>query len=159
MKSSVIGFAAAAVLSGAAHAAVPAAAPFACPYANKAPRDVSYDTMISVHNELVKRFRDALGTTVKDIGDPKVAAKVAASRIDDARMTALAEVSGCAALIDERGGCAQYFDPELGDPLSVFMDMQKTAPLRRQYEEAVAHLTRPDYKRAAQACIKLVGRK
>lgn len=128
---------------------------FACPSQVAAAHDVSYDTMIGVHKELVKRFDAALGAAAKNPGDPKVAA----TRVDDARMAALADVSGCAALIDVRGACAQFFDPELGDPLSVFMDMKTTAPLRRQFEEAIAQLARPDYRRAAQACIRRVGRK
>lgn len=133
-------------------------APFACPYSKDvAPHKVPYDVRMKVHDELVRRFDDAFGHHPDGFGDPKVAAKVAATRIDDRKMAALAEVSGCAALFDADGACAQFYDPELGDPLSVIMSMKKKAVLRRQFEDAIAHLERPDYKRAAQACIKLVG--
>lgn len=142
------------------HAAQPKPAPpaFACPY-NKAiaSAKVDYEVVMRVHTELVRRFDDALGKEPDGFGDPKVAARVAVRRVDDNKMAALADVSGCAALYDVDSSCAQFFDPELGDPLSVFMSMKKSAPLRRQFEDAIAHLARPDYKRAAQACIKLVG--
>jgi hypothetical protein len=91
--------------------------------------------------------------------DPKVAAKVAAIRVDPARMAELAKVSGCAALLDERSSCSAFFDTEQGDPLSVITGMKKTAPLRRQYEDAIAHLGRSDFKRAAAGCINLVGKR
>lgn len=157
MKPRIVVLALAGLLCGTAQAGMqtPAAASFACPYTGKAPDDIPYDTMIGVYKALVARYKDALGPAATDIGDPKVAAKVASSRIDGA----LAEVSGCAALIDIRNSCAQFFDPELGDPLSVFMDMKRSAPLRRQFEDAIAHLARPGDRRAAQACIERVGRK
>jgi hypothetical protein len=98
-----------------------------------------------------------MGPKAKEIGDPKVMNRASTTRIDDGKMAALAEVSGCAALIDIHSSCASYFDPELGGPLSVFMSMKKRSVLRRQFEDAIAHLARADYKRAAQACIKLVG--
>ena len=133
-------------------------APFACPYSkNVAPHKVAYDVRIKVYNELVRRFDDAFGPHPEGYGDTKVAAEVSAKRIDDRKMAALAEVSGCAALFDADGACAQYYDPELGDPLSVIMSMKKKAVLRRQFEDAIEHLERLDYKRAAQSCIKLVG--
>lgn len=160
MKSSILAFTIAfAMLSQTAHSheAGPAATAFSCPFTNSAPKHVDYAVMMTVYNELVRTFKDALGPLAKDIGDPKVAAKAAATRVDERKMAALAEVSGCAALIDQNGGCAQFFDPELGDPLSVFTSMKKTAPLRQQYEQAISKLARPDFKRAAQSCVKRVG--
>jgi hypothetical protein len=81
---------------------------------------------------------------------------MAAKTVDERRMAELAEVSGCAALIDEQGGCALYFDTELGAPLSTFMAMKKSAPLRRQFEKAVSRVQTPELKRTAQTCIKLI---
>jgi hypothetical protein len=148
-----------ATIAAPTHAAEPkpASATFVCPFTGTAPKQVDYDVSMKVYNELVRRYEAALGPLAKDIGDPKAAAKAAASRVDEGRMSALAEVSGCAALIDDAGACAQYFDPELGDPLSVFTSMKKSAPLRKQYEAALAQLARPDFKRAAQSCMKRVG--
>jgi hypothetical protein len=160
LKQSIFAFTiAVAAMSSTAHAheVTPAAAPFSCPFKNMAPTHVDHAVLMTVYNELVRTYKDALGPLAKDIGDPKVAAKAAASTVDARKMAALAEVSGCAALIDEHGSCAQFFDPELGDPLSVFTSMKKTSPLRKQYEQAIAKLGRPDFKRAAQACMKLVG--
>lgn len=130
-----------------------AGAPFVCPFT--APGKVDYAMSVVVFKELSRTFHAALGPQGKDFGDPKVAA----SRIDPEKMAALAEASGCAALLDEQASCATYFDTELGNPLSVLTSMKKTAPLRRQYEEALAHLARPDFRRAAQFCMKLVGRR
>jgi hypothetical protein len=159
MKRSLIACALAALcMSAHAVEVKPAAAAFSCPFAGPVTRQVAYEVRMTVYNELVRTFEAALGPLAKNIGDPNVAAKAAATRVDTARMAALAEASGCAALLDERSSCANFFDTELGDPLSVFTSMKKTAPLRKQYEEALAHLSRPDFKRAAQFCMKLVGR-
>lgn len=133
----------------------PVATPFTCPFTNKAPEKVDHAVRTVIYNELVRTYKEAMGPLTKHPADPNMAA----SRVDPVRMAALAEVSGCAALLDERASCANYFDTELGDPLSVFTSMKKNAPLRKQYEEALAHLSRPDFKRAAQSCMKLVGKR
>jgi hypothetical protein len=114
--------------------------------------------VIDVLGALDNAFDAAVGPDGKHVDQPKVVNKLAATRVAETKMAALAEVSGCAALIDVRSSCALYYDPELGDPLSVFMGMKKSAPLRRQFEAAIARLPDGEPKRAAQSCIKLVGR-
>jgi hypothetical protein len=148
-----------AVIPLSAHAQDSAAAPaaYACPVLNVAPEKVSRQTLKDVTNALNNAFNAALGPDAKRISDDKVFARLAARTVDERRMAELAEASGCAALIDERGSCALYFDTELGNPLSAFMAMKKNAPLRRQFENAVAHIRMPEPKRAAQACIKLIS--
>lgn len=139
--------------------ATPAAVPFACPFTGPVTKKVDHEVRMTVYNELVRTFQAALGPLANNMGDPKVAAKAATLRVDPVRMAALAEVSGCAALVDQRSSCAAYFDTELGDPLSAFTSMKKSAPLRRQYEDAIAHLKRADFKAAAQDCMQRVGKK
>jgi hypothetical protein len=130
---------------------------YSCPVLHVALQKVSRQTVDEVSQSLDKAFSAALGPDSKRLFDDKVFARVAARTVDERRMAELAEVSGCAALIDERGGCALYFDTELGNPLSVFMAMKKTAPMRRQFESAIARVRTPELKRAAQACIKLIS--
>jgi hypothetical protein len=149
-----------AALSACTHAAeVRPVTPFACPFTGPVTTKVDYEVRMAIYNELVRTYEAALGPFAKNMDDPRVAAKAEATRVDPARMAELAEVSGCAALLDERSSCSAFFDTELGDPLSVITSMKKTAPLRRQYEDAIAHLARPDFKRAAAGCIKRVGKR
>lgn len=135
-----------------------ATAGFVCPVKSVAGPKVEHHVVIDILDALNKAFDAALGPDAKHVDQPKVANKLAMTRVDDAKMAALAEVSGCAALVDVRSSCALYYDPELGDPLSVFMDMKKSSPLRKQFEAAVARLPDGEPKRAAQSCIKLVGK-
>jgi hypothetical protein len=135
-----------------------AAAGYACPVkeinAPKADQKVVYAVLDAVN----KAFEGVFGPDARHVGERKVAARLAASRMDEGRMAALAQVSGCAALIDEQSGCALFYDPELGDPLSFFMGLKASAPLRRQFEAAIAHVPDAAQKRAAQTCIRLVGK-
>ena len=144
-------------LSAQAQEGAAAHAAYACPVVHVAPEKVSRQTLKDVTNALNNAFDAALGPDGRRISDDKVFARLAARTVDERRMAELAEVSGCAALIDEHGGCALYFDTELGNPLSAFMAMKKNAPLRRQFENAVARVRTPELKRAAQACIKLIS--
>jgi len=144
--------------AGASADAPPAAAAYACPVKEIAAPRLEQKTLYAVLDALTKAFEDALGPDAHQVHLRKVLARVAASRVDEGKMAALAEVSGCAALIDEQSGCAQFYDPELGNPLSVFMGMTPSAPLRRQFEAAIAHVSDPAQKRAALTCIKLVGK-
>lgn len=140
-----------------AHEIEPVPAAYACPVPRPAPRKLDPDMVDRVSNALDQAFDAAMGPDAKRLHDPKVFAKVAARTADERRMAALADVTGCAALVDERNGCALYFDTELGNPLSVFMRMKRTAPMRRQFEQAVARIPDPALKRAAQGCIRLIG--
>ena len=143
----------------AAHAQspTPARAGYACPVTDASSKNVPYSVVQGVSQVLDKAFDAALGPDAAKVSEPKVFARVAARRVDDGRMAELAEVSGCAALIDQHAGCAGYFDTELGSPLSVFMSMKKTAPLRRQFEEAVARIQSPERRGAAQSCIRRIS--
>ncbi|WP_322403907.1 hypothetical protein [Massilia luteola] len=132
---------------------------YVCPVKNIATKKVTREMGVDVLNALNKAFDAALGSNAKHVDQRKIVNKLAATRVDEAKMMALAEVSGCAALIDVDSSCALYYDPELGDPLSVFMGMKKSAPLRKQFEEAVAHVPDLEQRRAAQTCIKLVGKR
>lgn len=140
-----------------AAAVVQTPAAFACPVDSRKPQPVSQEQVFAVLGALNTAFDAALGPDARHVDQSAVLARLAASTVDTQRMAHLAEVTGCAALIDVQSSCANYFDPELGDPLSVFMGMKKTAPLRRQFEAAVARVTDPPSRRAALACIKLVG--
>lgn len=132
---------------------------YVCPVKNIAPKKVTQEMGYAVLDALNKAFDAALGPDARRVDQPKVVGKLAASHVDDAKMMALADVSGCAALIDVDSSCSLYYDPELGNPLSVFMGMKKSAPLRKQFEEAVARVPDPAQRRAAQTCIKLVGKR
>ena len=130
---------------------------FVCPVKSVAGPKVEHQAVIDILGALNKAFDAALGPDGKHVDDPKVVNKLAATRVDETKMAALADVSGCAALVDVRSSCSLYYDPELGDPLSVFMGMKKSAPLRKQFEAAIARLPDGEPKHAAQSCIKLVG--
>lgn len=141
----------------AATATAAAAATWVCPVDRASAAQADNRTYGKVLDALNKAYDAALGPDGRHVDQPKVLARLAASRVDDGRMAALAEVSGCAALLDVHASCSQYYDPELGDPLSVFMGMKKSAPLRRQFEAAVGQLRDPERRQAAQECIRRVG--
>lgn len=135
----------------------PAAAAYACPVSRASAATADHATYSKVLDALNKAYDAALGPDGRHVSESKVLARLAAGRVDEGRMAALADVSGCAALLDVHASCSQYYDPELGDPLSVFMGMKKSAPLRKQFEAAVGRLSDPDRKQAAQECIRRVG--
>lgn len=135
------------------------ATPFVCPVQHVATQKVDQRTINTLFDALQAAFAAALGPDADKIGLAKVRARLEAQRVDDSKMATLANISGCAALVDMGSGCAMYYDPELGDPLSAFMGMKKSAPLRKQFEDAIARLPDLEQRRAAQTCIKLVGGK
>jgi len=160
MKHYMIGCVAATLLfAGSTHAqtAPKGQAAYACPVLHVPAKQVSDDMVKAVSDDLNKAFFAAIGEQNRHLSQPEVFRRVAAMTIDRQRIAELAEVSGCAALIDEHAACAGYFDPELGSPLSTFMSMKKTAPARRQFERAVAQVRTPELRRAGLACIKLIS--
>lgn len=138
--------------------APPPLAAQACPVKLPVGKD-SFADVEKVSAVLTAAFDAAIGPDAHRLHEDKVMARLAASRLDEERMAVLAAASGCAALLDEHSSCAQYYDQEYGNPLGVFMSMKKSAPVRRQFEAAVARLPDPDQRRAAQSCIKRVGLK
>ena len=137
----------------------PPASSFVCPLQHAATKQVEQKTIDGMFTALQGAFAAALGPEAGNIGLDKVRAKLEMKRVDDGKMAALANVSACAALIDVNRGCTLYYDPELGDPLSAFMGMKKSTPLRKQFEEAIARVPNPEQRQAAQSCIKMVGGK
>lgn len=81
-----------------------------------------------------------------------------AKRIDPKAMEEIASIAGCAAMLD-RPACASFFDPEFGGNLTVFTALNSKAPVRRQFDEAIGALPSVEARRAAQYCVKLVGKK
>lgn len=142
-----------------AQQAAPAHVPFACPAKNVKTQAITQPLVADLFKSLKHAFVAALGPDAEHLDQDKVLARVTARRVDAARMADLAAVSGCAALVDARSSCANFFDPELGDPLSVFMAMKRTAPARRQFEAAIASLPDAEERKAAQHCIRLVGKR
>lgn len=144
---------------GAAHAeAAPAVAAYACPVKHLPPQKFDQAEIAAVSAALDDAYAAALGKDARQMHLDPVAKRVSAAHLDDARMTRLAEVTGCAALYDRHASCATYFDVEYGNPLSVFMNMKKSTPLRRQLDAAIARLPDQQQRQAAQYCIKLVGK-
>lgn len=124
------------------------------------PEDQTHEMVIMpLHNRLNDDMRAAIGPEFDHLSDAKVRAKVAQRRVDPAKMAELADAAACAAIIDVHSGCAGFYDEEFGDPLSVFMGMKKTAPLRRQFDQAVAAVADVEGRQAALQCISWVGKK
>jgi hypothetical protein len=134
-------------------AITPAPATFVCPVKFPVPQKALTDIPEVINAEMTQRF-EAVQAAAK-----RVRPKDSSTPVEPALMTALAQVAGCAALIDKESSCSIYFSPEVGDPLSIFMEMKKTAPLRKQFEEAIKALPNKYEREAAQHCIKLTGGK
>ncbi|XLZ70584.1 hypothetical protein ABT364_01075 [Massilia sp. SR12] len=81
-----------------------------------------------------------------------------AKRIEQKAMDDIAAIAGCAAMLD-RSACSNFFDPEFGGNLSVFTSLGTKAPIRKQFDEAIAALPSAEARTAAQYCVKLVGKK
>jgi len=79
-------------------------------------------------------------------------------RIDAKVMEEIAAISGCAAIMDSPA-CANFFSPEIGGDLYMFAEIGSKAPLRKQFDEAVAALPPSAGKTAVQRCMKLVAKK
>lgn len=131
---------------------------YACPVKHLPPQQFDDREIDAVSKSLDAAYAAALGKDANQMHLDAVSKRVSATHIDDARMASLAEVTGCAALYDRHASCATYFDVEHGNPLSVFMDMKKSTPLRRQLDAAIARLPDQQQRQAAQYCIKLVGK-
>jgi hypothetical protein len=134
----------------------PVPAPFVCPVKHPVPQAQLSDVPPVIDTEMEKRF-DAV---MADNKSKKVNGAVHATTltVQPALMTALAQVTGCGALIDKEESCSRYFSPEVGSPIAIFMDMKKTHPLRMQFETAIKALPNKYEREAALHCIKLTGK-
>jgi hypothetical protein len=134
--------------------AVPA--PFVCPVKHPVPQAQLSEVPEVIDTEMEKRF-DAV---MADNKSKKVKGEVHATTLTvrPALMSALAQVTGCGALIDKEESCSRYFSPEVGSPIAIFMDMKKTHPLRKQFELAIQALPNRHEREAALHCIKLTGK-
>jgi hypothetical protein len=79
-------------------------------------------------------------------------------RIDPKVMEEVAAIAGCAAMLDQQA-CSNFFDPQFGGSATIFTALSSRAPLRKQFDEAIAALPSAEARKAAQYCIKLVGKK
>ena len=91
-------------------------------------------------------------------GKDWVAQTLPTRRIDPKAMEEIAAIAGCAAMLD-RSACSNFFDPEFGGNLTVFTALGSKAPVRKQFDEAIAALPSVEARKAAQYCVKLVGKK
>ncbi|WP_426338868.1 hypothetical protein ACN9MZ_21075 [Pseudoduganella sp. S-14] len=105
-----------------------------------------------VGETLRQRFDTVWGKD-KWIGKP-----IPSKRIDPKAMEEIAAVSACGALMDQ-SSCSTYFDPEFGGEPAIFMNLSTKVPVRKQFDEAIAALPSAEARKAAQYCIKLVGKK
>ncbi len=80
-----------------------------------------------------------------------------AKRIAPKAIEKVAAIAGCAAMLDQPA-CSNFYDPEFGGSVTVFTSLSSKAPLRKQFEDAIALLPSVEAKKAAQYCIKLVGK-
>lgn len=78
--------------------------------------------------------------------------------IDPKAMEEIAAIAGCAAMMDQES-CTAFYDPEYGGEVSIFSDLSTKVPLRRQFNAAIAALPDERPRKAAQYCLKLVGKK
>jgi hypothetical protein len=105
-----------------------------------------------VGDALRQRFDTVWGKD-KWIGKP-----VPSKRIDPKAMEEIAAISACGALMDQ-SACSTYFDPEFGGEPAILMSLSTKVPVRKQFDEAIAALPSVEARKAAQYCIKLVGKK
>lgn len=112
----------------------------------------SDDDISKVTESLDQRYRTAWGK------DRKPGQPIPTKRIDPKLMEEIAAISACGALMDQ-SSCTQYYDPEFGGKVSVFMDLSTKVPVRKQFDEAIAALPSVEARKAAQYCMKLVGKK
>lgn len=138
-------------------AALAAPASFVCPVKHPVSQASITDVPEVIDTEMNKRFDAVIADSKRQ--QAKGAQAVPVRPVDPALMTALAQVTGCGALIDKEESCSLYFSPHVGSPLSIFMDLKKTNPLRKQFETAVMALPNKYEREAAQHCIKLTGKK
>lgn len=109
--------------------------------------------------EEVKKVSASLDTRFSTIwGKDWVVQTLPTKRIDPKAMEEIAGIAGCAAMLD-RPACASFYDPEFGGNLTVFTALGSKAPVRKQFDEAIAALPSVEARKAAQYCVKLVGKK
>jgi len=116
-------------------------------------RDVAHDTERpkKVSASLDKRYAALWGKDwIKRPTPPQT--------IDPKAMEEIAAIAGCAAMMDQES-CTAFYDPEFGGEVSIFSDMSTKVPLRRQFNAAIAALPDDQPRKAAQYCLKLVGKK
>jgi len=123
------------------------------PYGMHCPSGTPTDDDIrKVTDSLDQRFRAVWGRD-RQAGQP-----IPAKRIDARAMEEIAAISACGAIMDQ-SSCSQFYDPEFGGKVSVFMDLSTKVPVRQQFDEAIAALPSAVARKAAQYCIKLVGKR
>jgi hypothetical protein len=115
--------------------------------------DFSDQNVAAITNALEEKLNSVFG---QNWTNSSVSKKY--KKIDQDKMTDIAKISGCAAIVD-RSSCSIFFDPEFSNTLGVFMMQSKSAPLRKQFETAIGSLSDNKAKDAAQYCIKSVGKK
>lgn len=137
---------------GAAHAEEVQAKPLIC--ANTKAGN-AYENVEAIRLAIDQRITAALGpkqetSTKRGPGTAKADLKA---------LHEIAQLAGCAAVIDIGSSCATYFDPEFSTSLGVFTDLPKKTPLRQQFDNALKSLPEGEQKKAALACMKLVAAK
>jgi len=109
--------------------------------------------------ERVKKISASLGKRYTALwGKDWVMRPTPPQAIDAKVMEEIAAIAGCAAMMDQES-CATFYDPEFGGEVSVFSDLSTKVPLRRQFNAAIAALPDEKPRKAAQYCLKLVGKK
>lgn len=107
----------------------------------------------------VKKVSDSLDQRFRTVWGKNWAYQtLPTKRIDPKAMEEIAAIAGCAAILD-RSACSNFFDPEFGGNLAVFTSLGTKAPVRKQFDEAIAALPSIEARTAAQYCVKLVGKK
>lgn len=137
----------AALLSGAGLAA---AGPLQC---NRSPAGLTDANVDAVTKALEQRLAAALGPKWVMLG-PAAGKK----KVEPAAMAAVAEMAGCAAVIDVGSSCASFFDPEFSTTLGIITNLPKKTLLRRQFDDALQALPEGKEKAAAQSCMKSVAK-
>ncbi|WP_266159075.1 hypothetical protein [Dyella silvatica] len=116
---------------------------------NGSEADFSEKNSNAIQSALTEALNDAFGKdwarkgTAKDI-----------QHIDPNKMSNIAKVSGCAAVVD-RTSCTMFFDPEFSTTLGIFTMLPTTNPLRRQFDAAIHALPAGKQKDAALYCMRI----
>jgi len=109
--------------------------------------------------ERVKKVSDSLDKRYAALwGKDWIKRPTPSQAIDPKAMEEIAAIAGCAAMMDQ-DSCTAFYDPEYGGQVSIFSDMSTKVPLRRQFNAAIAALPDERPRKAAQYCLKLVGKK
>lgn len=116
------------------------------------PNGVPAEEDVNKVGEILRQRFDTVWGKDKWIGKP-----ISSKRIDPKAIEEIAAVSACGALMDQ-SSCSTYFDPEFGGELAIFMSVGTKVPVRQQFDEAIAALPSAEARKAAQYCVKLVGK-